>query len=167
MPVALRLPDPEEAYTAVRLSSDIGGPRFERSDDDWVLELDLRDVLRLEYKLEVTHRDGGNEWICDPANPKRAPGAFGEKSVLELPGYSAPAWLEEDGVEGRFDEASIRGRGLGAHVAMRVWSPAEVEPGRPLRMLLANDGPEYDKLSQLTHFSAVKIAAGELPPLEP
>jgi enterochelin esterase family protein len=31
-------------------------------------------------------------------------------------------------------------------------------------MLLANDGPEYDALSQLTRFSAAKIAAGELPP---
>ena len=164
MPVALRLPDPEETYTAVRLSSDIGGPPFERAGDDWVLELDLPDVLRLEYKLEVTLSDGGNEWICDPGNPKRAPGAFGEKSVLELPGYTAPAWLEEEGVEGRFDEASIRGRGLGAHVAIRVWSPADVEPGRPLRMLLANDGPEYEALSQLTRFSAAKIAAGELPP---
>jgi len=164
MPVALRLPDPEETYKAVRLSSDIGGPLFEREDDDWVLELDLPDVLRLEYKLEVTLADGGNEWIVDPGNPKRAPGAFGEKSVLELPGYSAPAWLEAEGVEGRFDDALVRGRGLGAHVAMRVWSPADVEPGRPLRMLLANDGPEYDALSQLTRFSAAKIAAGELPP---
>ena len=164
MPVALRIPDPDETYTAVRLSSDLGGPPFERDDDEWVLELDLPDVLRLEYKLEVTHRDGGSEWICDPGNPKRAPGAFGEKSVLELPGYSAPAWLEEEGVEGRFDEAPVRGRGLGAYVGVRVWSPADVEPGRPLRMLLANDGPEYDALSQLTRYSAAMIAAGELPP---
>ena len=164
MPVALRLPDPEESYTAVRLSSDIGGPSFERDDDEWVLELDLPDVLRLEYKLEVTHADGAVEWICDPGNPKRAPGAFGEKSVLELPGYSAPAWLEEEGVEGRFDEAPVRGRGLGAYVGVRVWSPADVEPGRPLRMLLANDGPEYDALSQLTRYSAAMIARGELPP---
>ncbi len=47
---------------------------------------------------------------------------------------------------------------------MRVWSPADVEPGAPLRMLLANDGPEYDALSQLTRFCAAKIASGELPP---
>ncbi len=164
MPVALRLPDPEGTYTAVRLSSDIGGPPFELDDDEWVLELDLPDVLRLEYKLEVTHRDGASEWICDPGNPKRAPGAFGEKSVLELPGYSAPDWLEEEGVEGRFDEAPVRGRGLGAFVGVRVWSPADAEPGRPLRMLLANDGPEYDALSQLTRYSAAMIARRELPP---
>ena len=84
--------------------------------------------------------------------------------MLELPGYEPPAWLEAEGVDGRFDEVAVRGRGLGAHVAIRVWSPADVEPGRPLRMLLANDGPEYDALSSLTRFSAAKIAAGELPP---
>jgi enterochelin esterase-like enzyme len=164
MAVALRIPDPDEDYTAVRLASDLPSHEFERENGEWVLQLDLQDVLRLEYQLEVTRRDGGNEWICDPGNPKRAPGAFGEKSVLELPGYSAPAWLEEEGVDGRFDQAQIRGRGLGAHVAVRVWSPADVEPGRPLRMLLANDGPEYDALSQLTRYSAVMIADGALPP---
>lgn len=164
MPVALRLPDPDGSFTAVRLASDLPGALFTRKGDEWVLELELSDVRRLEYKLEVTYRDGGSDWILDPANPKRAPGAFGEKSVLELPGYEAPAWLDQEGVAGRYDELSVRGRGLGAHVAVRVWSPVDAEPGRPLRMLLANDGPEYDALSQLTRYSSVKIAAGELPP---
>ena len=148
----------------MRLSSDISGADFTRDGDDWVLDLELPDVLRLEYQLEVFHRDGGNEWILDPGNPKRAPGAFGEKSVLELPGYVAPAWLEAEVVDGRFDDVSIRGRGLGASVAVRVWSPADAPPGTPLRLLVANDGPEYDALSSLTRFSAAKIAAGELPP---
>jgi enterochelin esterase-like enzyme len=161
--VAIRLPDPDGTYTGVRLSSDVSGEAFRREDDEWVLELDLPDVLRLEYKLEVSHPDGGSEWILDPGNPKRTPGAFGEKSVLELPGYEAPAWLAQDGVPGRFDELVIRGRGLGALVGMRVWSPAGAEPGTPLRLLVANDGPEYDALASLTRFSAVKIAAGELP----
>jgi enterochelin esterase-like enzyme len=164
MPVVFRVSDPDGSYTAVRLSSDVSGEAFTRAGDDWVLELELPDVLRLEYQLEVTHRDGGSEWILDPGNPKRTPGAFGEKSVLELPGYVAPAWLEAETAPGRFDDLAIRGRGLGASVATRVWSPADVEPGTPLRLLLANDGPEYDTLSSLTRFSAAKIAAGELPP---
>ena len=163
MPVALRLPDPEGTYTAVRLSSDVSGDAFARQGDEWVLELELPDVQRLEYKLEVSRADGANEWILDPGNPKRTPGAFGDKSVLELPGYAPPAWLAAEGVDGRFDAAAIRGRGLGASVAVRVWSPAGVEPGTPLRMLLANDGPEYDTLSSLTRFSAVMIAEGRLP----
>jgi enterochelin esterase family protein len=161
--VAIRLPDPDGTYTGVRLSSDVSGEAFRREDDEWVLELELPDVLRLEYKLEVSRPDGGNEWILDPGNPKRTPGAFGEKSVLELPGYEAPAWLSQDGVPGRFDELVIRGRGLGSLVGMRVWSPEDVAPDTALRLLLANDGPEYDALASLTHFSAVKIAAGELP----
>jgi enterochelin esterase-like enzyme len=162
--VAIRLPDPEGTYSAVRLSSDVSGEPFRREADGWVLELELRDVLRLEYKLEVAHADGGSEWILDPGNPKRTPGAFGEKSVLELPGYTTPGWLEAEGVDGRFDDLPVRGRGLGATVAVRVWSPADAEPGTPLRMLLANDGPEYDALASLTHFNAVMIAEGRLPP---
>ena len=62
----------------------------------------MPDILRLEYKLEVDHADGGTEHVCDPDNPKRAPGAFGEKSVLELPGYEPPAWLDAEGVEGEY-----------------------------------------------------------------
>jgi enterochelin esterase family protein len=166
--VELRLADPGEQYSAVRLSSDLHLTHeqrsFARSGEGWVLKVDLPDVLRLEYKLEVEHADGGTHWILDPDNPRRAPGAFGDKSVLELPGYEAPAWLEAETVEGRFDAAEIRGRGLGASVAVHVWSPAEHPPGTPLRTLLANDGPEYDKLAQLTRYAGAMIAAKELPP---
>jgi enterochelin esterase family protein len=168
MPVALRLPDPDGTFAAVRLASDLPltdeQRSFARAGTDWVLDVELPDVQRLEYKLEVEHHDGSTEHICDPGNERRAPGAFGEKSVLELPGYVAPAWLDAETVEGRVDDVVIRGRGLGANVSIRVWSPADAEPGHPLRLLLANDGPEYDALSQLTRFSAAKIAAGELPP---
>ena len=163
----LTLDDPEEKYTAVRLSSDLHltdeQRSFARDGDRWLLDVELPDVLRLEYQLEVEQADGGSEWICDPGNPKRAPGAFGEKSVLELPGYEPPAWLQADTIEGRYDEASIRGRGLGAHVDVRVWSPADAPPGTPLRTLLANDGPEYDQLSSLTRWAAAMIAAQTLP----
>ena len=41
------------------------------------------------------HADGGSERVCDPGNPLRAPGAFGEKSVLLLDGYEPPPWLGE------------------------------------------------------------------------
>jgi enterochelin esterase family protein len=168
MSVALRLADPDATFAAVRLASDLPLSHeqrsFARNGDGWLLELELPDILRLEYKLELEHADGGTEHVCDPGNPKRAPGAFGEKSVLELPGYEPPAWLEREAVEGRYDEFSVRGRGLGAQVAIRVWSPADAPPGHPLRMLLANDGPEYDELSRLTQFAATAIAAGDVPP---
>ena len=157
-------PTPTGAFNAVRLASDLPLSHeqrsFTRNGDGWRLDVDVSDILRLEYKLEVEHVDGATEHVCDPGNPKRAPGAFGEKSVLELPGYEPPAWLDEEGVEGEYAEVAIRGRGLGAHVPIRIWSPASAAPGQPLRLLLANDGPEYDELSQLTRFAAAKIAAG-------
>src|SRR4051794_24898569 len=167
MPVALRLADPDGAYSAVRLASDLplsdAERTFARRDGEWVLEIDPPAIQRLEYQLEI-EADGHTTRVCDPDNPLRAPGAFGERSVLELPGYAAPAWLEETGVAGRTDEVSIRGRGLAAHVGARVWSPADAPPGRPMRLLLANDGPEYDALAQLTRHSATAIARGDVPP---
>ena len=42
-----------------------------------------------------------------------------------------------------------------------------LEPGRPtepLPLLVAHDGPEYDKLALLTRYSGAMIAAGTLPP---
>src|SRR4051795_5904463 len=167
MPVTFRFADPDEALAAVRLASDLHlsdeQRSFTRDGDEWVLEVELPDVRRLEYMLELEHPDGGTEHVLDPANDKRAPGAFGEKSVLELPGYEPPAWLDADVVPGRTDDFSVRGRGLAAHVDIRVWAPEDAPPGRPLRMLLANDGPEYDALSQLTRYAGATIAAGELP----
>jgi enterochelin esterase-like enzyme len=164
----LRLDDPDERYTAVRLASDLhlseAERSFSRAGDEWNLELDLRDVLRLEYQLELTGVDGETVQVCDRGNPNRVPGAFGEKSVLILPGYVPPRWLTAEPVDGRFDELSVRGRGLGADVAVRVWSPATAEPEQPLRLLLAHDGPEYDALSSLTRYAATAIAAGDLPP---
>jgi enterochelin esterase-like enzyme len=165
--VLLRLADPDERYTAVGLRSDLPLPNGERAyarhNGEWRLELAAPPLARLEYELEVVHRDGGSERLCDPGNPYRAPGAFGEKSVLLMPGYGPPRWLAEEGVPGNTEELAVRGRGLGAEVPVRIWSPADADPAEPLPLLAAHDGPEYDELSSLTRFAAVAIRAGELP----
>jgi enterochelin esterase family protein len=163
--LTFRVADPERRYAAVRLCSDLSLSDAERSfvrdGDGWVLELEPREIVRLEYHVEVTDRDGATQTGPDPGNPQRAPGAFGEKSVLLLPGYEPPAWLDAPTVEGHFEDFSVRGRGLGANVTGRIWSPLTDEP---LPLLVAHDGPEYDKLSSLTRYSAAMIAAGTLPP---
>ncbi len=165
----LRLADPEGRYAAVRLSTDLRLPEeqssFARHDGEWRLEITLPAVSRLEYAFEVVHDDGGAEHVCDPTNPHRAPGAFGEKSVLLLPGYEPPRWLDEEGVPGRTDAIAVVGRGLGAEVHADIWSPADTDPAEPLPLLVAHDGPEYDALSRLTQFAAAGIAADRLPPL--
>ena len=154
----LRLPDPDAQYSAVRLTSDLPAQDFARHNGEWRLEFDRADVERLEYQLEVEHDDGATEYVLDPGNPNTAPGAFGDKSVLLLPTYEPPAWLDAPHVEGEKTKLAVR------RVQTEVWSPADTDPDEPLPLLVAHDGPEYDLLSQLTRFSAVKIAAGELPP---
>jgi enterochelin esterase family protein len=162
--VLLRLADPDERYTAVRLLSDLAALEYERSGEEWTLDLGGAQVARLEYELELVRPDGGSEVVCDPGNPLRAPGAFGEKSVLLLEDYAPPAWLEAPRVEGAERELVVPGRGLGADVAVRVWSPADVKDSAPLPLLVANDGPEYAELAGLTDFCAAMIAGGALPP---
>ena len=86
----------DHGYTSVRLQQELerprSGPAFGRADDggggNWELEYRRAQVDRMEYRIEV---DGDS--FCDPHNPKRAPGAFGDKSVIEFPGYAPPAWL--------------------------------------------------------------------------
>ena len=75
-------------------------PEFVREDGGWVLHLPPTGLARLEYQLELSDHDGDTVVVCDPGNPDRAPGAFGEKSVLLAPGYRPPAWLEEPAVAG-------------------------------------------------------------------
>jgi enterochelin esterase-like enzyme len=161
----LRLADPDERYAAVRLCCDLPLPEaeFARHDGEWRLELERLPVARLEYELEVVDHDGASERVGDPGNPHTAPGAFGDKSVLLLPGYREPAWLARQGVPGQTQEVAVAGRGLGAEVHAEVWSPADAGPGEPLPLLVAHDGPEYDRLAALTHFAAVGIRSGALP----
>ncbi|MEO8690075.1 MAG: alpha/beta hydrolase-fold protein [Solirubrobacteraceae bacterium] len=161
----LRFADPDERYAAVRLCSDLRLPQadYARHNGEWRLELAVPPVARLEYDLEVVYHDGDSARVRDPGNPHQAPGAFGDKSVLLLPGYSAPGWLDAEGVPGQTQALATPGRGLGAEVHVSVWSPADAGPGEPLPLLVAHDGPEYDHLAGLTRFASAGIGSGALP----
>jgi enterochelin esterase-like enzyme len=157
---SLRVEDPEQRLAAVRLCSDLplADPEFVRDNGGWVLELPPTRLARLEYKLELSGHDGDTVVVCDPGNPQRAPGAFGEKSVLMAPGYRPPGWLDVTGPPAIFDELGVRV--LGRELAIRVWSPA----GGRLPLLVAHDGPEYDELAALTRYAGAMIASDALPP---
>ncbi len=158
-----RVPDPDGRWTSVRLASDVPAPRrdFERHDGDWVLELPAQLRLnRIEYELEVEHPGGGREWIADPSHETRAPGAFGEKSVLEAEHYERPWWLDAPAIESMTRRVPL-GFAMRRRVTADVWGPATDEP---LPTLLAHDGPEYDKLAQLTRWAGAMVADGKLPP---
>ena len=150
----LRLEDRERRYAAVRLCSELAPAErdFAREDGGWVLRLPRGARLaRLEYQLEVVGRDGAKQVVCDPENPERAPGPFGEKSVLLAPGYRPPDWLDAPRLPARFEEVDVRV--LGRALTIRVWSPGQGS----LPLLVAHDGPEYDELAALTSYAGAMI----------
>ena len=83
--------------------------RLARSGRTWELVAPQPRIGRLEYQFELIDQAGGSEWICDPENPLRASGPWGEKSVLELPGYERPRWLDAEPL-GSFEETAITSR---------------------------------------------------------
>jgi enterochelin esterase-like enzyme len=169
--VLVTVPDPEQRLRRVRLVQELWRPRLGpdfarvRENGAWELRLAPPPVDRIEYQLEVTDAEGGVEVVCDPANPLRARGPFGEKSVLELPGYRAPAWLDSDAPPGRTQTVDVPSRTLSTDVPVTVWSARGTRTRRPLPLLVAHDGPEYAEYSGLLRFLAAGCAAGELPPL--
>jgi enterochelin esterase-like enzyme len=165
--IVLRLSDPDEALAGVRLATDRGFPvaaePFVREGDGWTLRMPAPALGRFEYTLAVQRADGEHEHWTDPANPLRAPGAFGEKSVVELPGYAAPAWLGAERVPGRVDRLTVASSALGAELELAIWRPEDARDEELLHLLVAHDGPELDQLARLTDYCAAHIAAGVLP----
>ena len=152
------LPDRFGRLAAVRLWQEVGaaGPLdFVRIGGKWRLRLAQPDVDRMEYLFEVADRNGHRATLPDPGNPLRAGGAFGDKSVLEFPGYQPPAWLDAEPEPG--DEAEITDGAL--------WAPASLGADEPAPLLVVHDGPEYAELGSFTHYLGVAIATGALPPV--
>jgi enterochelin esterase family protein len=165
--VTFRFADPDRTLSGVRLSQDvrIPGDRLDFSrgvDGDWTLQVDRPDVHRIEYAFELTHPDGGTEHVLDPTNPTRSPGAFGDKSVVLLPGYEAPDWLGSD-APGTNRELAIAARALGTELPVRLWSPPDTTDDEPLPLLVVHDGPEYDELAGLTSYLGAMAISGEAP----
>lgn len=116
----------------------------------------------MEYRFRLAHPHGGEELVPDPSNPHRVRTAFGERSVVQQPGYTAPWWLDADPVPGRRTRLSVAGE-THVPVPVTVWAPADSRRAESLPLLVAHDGPEYDDLAGLTRYSAALIGAGRLP----
>src|SRR3989440_8927751 len=165
--MAFRLADPDRRLSGVRLVQHVGilGELLDFDYDTdagtWRLSLPRPPVQRLEYRLEMRHPDGGTEEVCDPGNPRRVGGAFGDKSVLEFPDYREPGWLRLTATTpGSWRELVIPAPPVKGQITARIWSPEAPTD----HVLLAHDGPEYDRLSSLGHYSAALVGAGAVPP---
>ena len=166
--VIFALPDRSRRLAAVRLVEEIGipGPAdFVRGAGRWELALARPDVARMEYLLEIEDHNGHRTTITDPDNPVRASGAFGDKSVIEFPGYRRPAWLGIDPAPGLEQSLDIDSAELGARVTARLWAPDGLDPVQPAPLVVVHDGPEYDRLGEITRYLGAAIRSGALPPV--
>ncbi|MCU1588829.1 MAG: hypothetical protein JWP11_85 [Frankiales bacterium] len=167
--LTFRMPDPDHRLRGVRLQQDVRLPGellgFARAGDAWELTVPRPDVDRVEYSFELQLQDGGSEWVCDPGNPLRVGGAFGDKSVLQMPEYSPPKWLDAEPPRGPRTELSLPSRGLPHDVPAILWSSYGSSDDQELPLLVVHDGPEYDALASLTLFLDAMVDDGRLPPM--
>ncbi len=162
--VRFRLDPADPHVTGVVLQCDrvLPGPReFHRDGEGWVLDLPRPAVQRIEYRFAVARGDDV-EVVLDPAQSATVRTAFGDRSVMEMPGYTAPWWLSAPAVPGRLESMTFAGE-TADEVPVTVWSPDDLADDEPAPLLLVHDGPEYDLLARITTYSGALIAAGTLP----
>jgi enterochelin esterase-like enzyme len=124
----------------------------------WETTASRPDVDRIEYQFELIRRDGGSEYVTDPENPLRASGPWGDKSVLELPGYEPPDWLAAAPVDpAGVEQLELPSRILHARLPALLWAHPDADGHSPL--LVVHDGPEY------AEHSALLTLLAQLPPL--
>jgi len=157
------VPDRERVLGEVTLYQELvrprRGPQFEWRDGAWRLYFHRPDVNRMEYLLGL---DGS--FVPDPANPLRAPGPFGDKSVIEWPEYEPPAWLDSIADAGPVQPIELRCRRLVARVQVLIYATPE-PPGVDAPLIVAHDGPEYAHYASLTRYLDVMSWQELIPPL--
>lgn len=159
-----RLRDHDQRLSAVRLKSALkpADPDFgyDPARRAWDLRLPRPDVQRLEYRLELVHRDGRTEAVCDPDNPRRVAGGFGDSSELWCPGYREPDWLCLPAAPGSWRDVYLPLTVLRGEMVARIWSP-DTPTGR---VVIAHDGPDYHRYGGLGRYTAAMIGANRVPP---
>jgi enterochelin esterase family protein len=135
------------------------GPPFRWEDGTWRLDFPRPAADRLEYLIGV---DGG--FAPDPSNPLRAPGPFGDKSVIEWPEYEPPGWLDSIADAGPVQSVELRCHRLVARVDVRIYSTPE-SPADDAPLIVVHDGPEYADYAALTRFLDTMSWEERIPPL--
>ncbi|MGI8434473.1 MAG: alpha/beta hydrolase [Nocardioidaceae bacterium] len=162
--LSFSLHDPSRHFVAVTLDCDEAvesSRRFRRTASGWSLTIACPALTRLEYKLVVIARGGATHVICDPDNTERVTTAFGDRSVVLLPGYTTPWWLSIDAPPGRLTELVHRDPVIG-DLPIQLWSPAELDEGTPAPLLVVHDGPEYVDLAGLAAYASALTSTGGL-----
>ena len=134
--------------------------------DVWVLEMDLPEGSRVEYKIEVAEGPF-RRLVRDELNPHIAHDPFGANSVVHGTGYGIPEWTREDpeARRGEIVEHTIDSAAFGGPRTASVYLPARFRPTRRYPLLVVHDGPDYLRFSGLQTVFDNLIHRLELPPL--
>jgi enterochelin esterase-like enzyme len=154
--------EPDPRWTPVRVWYHLrhadADPSFRLQAGRWVARIPRPPVDRLEYLIVLRTADGVEAMVPDPGNPRRVPGVFGEKSLLEFPEYREPAWLaRQDGqpLETAAALADIVDEAAQIVVSGTLHTPAGSSPLEPMPLLVVHDGPEYAQFSGLLRYLSV------------
>jgi enterochelin esterase-like enzyme len=133
--------------------------------DLWILRLPVEDDGRFEYRLAV-HRDGGEEWILDPANPHRAGDPRDETSVCSTHGHHRPAGSDaNDALAGRIETVEITSETFGETREEQVYLPPGYDPKGIYPLVVIHDGADLADYGNLATSLDDLIAAGDIPPV--
>jgi enterochelin esterase-like enzyme len=115
-----------------------------RGTDLWYLVLELPEGSRVNYQLEVRHREHV-EQINDPLNEKLSYSPVGTSSVCFAHGYESPEWTmpNPDARSGELVDLTVRSKALRREVPVTVYLPARFRRTTSYPLLLVHDGPDF------------------------
>ncbi len=133
--------------------------------DLWTLRLDLPRRSRIEYKFDVVS-EGNNNWIMDPLNPNVAMDPFGANSVCGAYGYERPGWTlpDTEARPGALEEISLESRAFDDTRRVMIYTPPRFRRTRRYPLLIAHDGADYLRFSDLKIVLDNLIHRLEIPP---
>ena len=134
--------------------------------DLWTLETELQETARVEYKLEVVRGDQ-HQLIRDPLNPNLAQDPFGANSVAQGPGYTEPAWADEDphARRGEVVQRRLQSEIFGDVRPLSIYLPARFRDTRRYPLMVVHDGLDYERFANLATVLDNLIHRLELPPM--
>lgn len=131
----------------------------------WLLNLNVQDDGRFEYKLAVENH-GHEEWILDPLNSARAGDPFGENSVCMTAGYSQPAWSMPQGSPlGTVEQLPVASVAFEEIREEQIYLPANYNSELEYPLLVIHDGADFVTYADLTICLDNLIFSGAIPPI--
>jgi len=73
--------------------------------------------------------------------------------------------LATDPLPGGEQVLDVESAELGAAVSVALWAPAGLEADQSAPLVVVHDGPEYDRLGEVTRYLGAAIATGAVPPV--